>query len=89
MVVIGYVNTKEVMPHMLDKERSSKLILSATNMVLAVFSYQYSILTSDKEGQYQRPKETRIIGDKGDEYPSDYDKDHVNAGLNMVISVWR
>ncbi len=56
MVVIGYVNTKEVMPHMLDKERSSKLILSATNMVLAVFSYQYSILTSDKEGQYQRPK---------------------------------
>ncbi|MDP9287751.1 MAG: hypothetical protein M3P08_06075 [Thermoproteota archaeon] len=66
MVVIGYVNTKEVMPHMLDKERSSKLILSTTNMVLAVvaadtvvqsiilisiFSYQYSILTSDKEGQ--------------------------------------
>ena len=40
-----------------DKERSSKLILSATNMVLAeIFSYQYSILTSDKEGQYQRPK---------------------------------
>ena len=58
MVVIGYVNTKEVRPHMLVKERSSKLILSATNMVLAVYSYQYSILTSDKEGQYNAQRDT-------------------------------
>jgi hypothetical protein len=68
VAVVGYVNT-EVMPHMLDKERSSKLILSTTDMDLAVvalahsiiliplFSYQYSILTCERMVENNRERE--------------------------------
>ncbi|MDQ6666767.1 MAG: hypothetical protein M3Y53_00910 [Thermoproteota archaeon] len=57
MVVIGYVDTDEVMSHILDKEHRSEVILSTPNVVASDTAVQSIILisilylTSDNERQ--------------------------------------
>ena len=61
MVVNGYVNIEQEMPHNLDKKHRSKIILSTTNGALGVVAADTIVqsiilisiiyLTSDKEGQ--------------------------------------